>query len=168
MVPVTSGGFDGASRLASASAAVQPLRSQLPAQPLAARGASRLASASSTTAFNESPPIARRLGFDAHVSPEGALLPKPYAAAAVSDAQLISELGGAVGTDHAATSPAAAAAGSSVATSGMDHVCPYAVPTDAVRVRHALPSTLLVLPGGAGMSSRFAVKVVSVEVIRTR
>ena len=120
MVPVTSGGFGGASRLASASAAVQPLRSQLHAQPLAARGASRLASASSATAFNESPPIARRLGFDAHVSPEGALLPKPYAAAAVSDAQLISELGGAVGTDHAATSPAAAAAGSSSAGAAAD------------------------------------------------
>jgi 5-azacytidine-induced protein 1 len=54
------------------------------------------------------------------VSPEGALLPKPYAAAAVSDAQLISELGGAVGTDHAATSPAAAAAGSSSAGAAAD------------------------------------------------
>lgn len=81
---------------------------------------SRLASASSATAFEASPPIARRLGFDAHVSPEGALLPKPYAAAAVSDAHLISELGGAVGTDHAATSPAAAAAGSSSAGAAAD------------------------------------------------
>ena len=128
-VPVTSGGFGGASRLASASAVVQPLRSQPPAQPPATRGVSRLASASSATAFEASPPIARRLGFDAHVSPEGALLPKPYAAAAVSDAHLISamgdlisarELGGAVGTDHAATSPAAAAAGSSSAGAAAD------------------------------------------------